>query len=296
MNVFSVIVTYNPDWQAVRLLSQQLSVSEVKTVIVDNSDVPSTNIMIDNCNILSLGDNKGIATAQNQGIDYCIEQSADIVVFFDQDSIISADFIEKLVEPIITGNESIVAPTFIDAEKGFFYPIVSVSKFGFRTKTIPSKHSPAFYTNTAISSGTAVKSSVFNIVGKMQDELFIDYVDTEWCLRCHHAGINVLILPDNQMVHSIGDKSFNVLGFTVPVHSPYRRYYRVRNSFEMLRLKHIPTLLGIREVIFSIIHQFLLVLSQQGKRKQYIKYGLIGVWHGIMGVQGKLENSNKTRK
>ena len=296
MNVFSVIVTYNPDWQAVRLLSHQLSESGGNIVIVDNSEVPSNNVIIDNCNILNLGENKGIATAQNQGIDYCMEQGADIIVFFDQDSTISGGFIEKLIEPIIMKNENIVAPTFIDAEKGFFYPIVSVSKLGFRTKITPSKSSATFYTNTAISSGTAVKASVFDIVGKMQDELFIDYVDTEWCLRCHHAGINVLILPDNQMVHSIGDKSFKVLGFTVPVHSAYRRYYRVRNSFELLRLKHIPTILGVREVIFSIIHQFLLVITQQGKRKEYIKYGLIGIWHGICGVRGKFENSKKMRK
>jgi rhamnosyltransferase len=298
MNVFSVIVTYKPDWLAVNLLCDQLSASMVTTVVVDNSevDVKGVTINLVNGKLLTLGENKGIATAQNKGIDYCIEKGADIIVFFDQDSVISDDFISKLVAPIMTKNENIVAPTFIDAEKGFFYPIVSVSRFGLRTKTTPAKHSPAFYTNTAISSGTAVKTSVFNIVGKMQDDLFIDYVDTEWCLRCHHAGIKVLILPDNQMIHSIGDKSFNVLGFTVPVHSAYRRYYRVRNSFELLRLKHIPILLGIREIIFSIIHQALLVLTQHGKRKAYIKYGLIGVWHGIIGVKGHLENRDKTRR
>lgn len=298
MNVFSVIVTYNPNWLAVNSLCDQLSASMVTTVVVDNSEVDVNGVTIPpvNCKLLSLRKNEGIATAQNKGIDYCIEQGADIIVFFDQDSVISDSFISKLIAPIITNNESIVAPTFIDAEKGFFYPIVSISRFGLRTKITPDKHSPAFYTNTAISSGTAVRTTVFSIVGKMQDDLFIDYVDTEWCLRCHYAGIKVLILPDNQMIHSIGDKSFNILGFTVPVHSAYRRYYRVRNSFELLRLKHIPILLGIREIIFSIIHQTLLVLTQQGKRKEYIKYGLIGVWHGISGVKGNLENRDKMRK
>lgn len=298
MKIFSVIVTYNPNWQAVNLLGSQLSASGVTTVVVDNSEAHVNGITMDtvNCSRLPLGENKGIATAQNNGIDFCIQQGADIIVFFDQDSVISNDFISKLIEPIINENENIVAPIFIDAEKGFIYPIVSVSKLGFRTKTVPTKTSHAFYTNTAISSGTAVKVSVFNTVGKMNDDLFIDYVDTEWCLRCHHADIKVLILPDNQMIHSIGDKSFNLLGFTVPVHSAHRRYYRVRNSFELLRFKHIPTLLGIREIIFSIIHQVLLVLTQKGKRKNYVKYGLIGVWHGITGSKGKLENIDEMKK
>jgi rhamnosyltransferase len=296
MKIFSVIITYNPNWQAVNSLCNQLLDSNVTPVVVDNSEKSSKLIDVKNFMFLPLGENKGIATAQNVGIDYCLEQSADIIVFFDQDSVISEKFIEKLIAPILNENENIVAPTFVDAEKGFIYPIVSVSKFGLRTKIIPSKSSASFYTNTAISSGTAVKTSVFNIVGKMLDNLFIDYVDTEWCLRCHHAGIRVLILPDNQMIHSIGDKSFNVLGFTVPVHSAYRRYYRVRNSFVMLRLKHIPIFLGIREVTFSIIHQLLLVLTQKGKRKEYIKYGAIGLLHGIKGSKGKLEYINKTGK
>ncbi len=296
MKIFSVVVTYNPDWVAVQQLANRLFSAGVQSIIVDNSEVEINNKTLDReyCTLLSLGENLGIASAQNKGIDYCLEKNADIIVFFDQDSVISDEFISKLVEPIMTQNENIVAPTFIDAEKGFFYPIVSISKYGMRKKVLPSKTSPSFHTNTAISSGTAVKSTVFDIVGKMKEDLFIDYVDTEWCLRCENFGIKILILPDNQMLHSIGDKSFNIAGFTVPVHSPQRRYYRVRNSFAMLRFKHIPIILGLREVSFSLIHQLLLIITQKGKRKEYAKYGIIAVWHGIKSVKGKFITKKKS--
>jgi rhamnosyltransferase len=296
MNVFSVIVTYNPNWQAVNLSCNQLLAANVTPIVVDNSEVNTNSMHVssEHCKFLILGENKGIATAQNVGIDYCIDKGADIIVFFDQDSVFSEDFISKLIAPIIIQNEDVVAPTFVDADKGFYYPIVSVTKHGVIKKTVSITNADPFYTNMAISSGTAVKVSVFNIVGKMLDGLFIDYVDTEWCLRCQQFGIKVLILPDNQMIHSIGDKSFKIFGFTVPVHSPYRRYYRVRNSFEMLRIKHIPILLGLREVLFSITHQLLLVLTQKGKRMAYLKYGSIGVLHGLKGIKGKLEYNNIT--
>jgi len=295
LKIFSIIVTYNPDWLAVNQLVEQLYSSGVYSVIADNSDdhVECKTLNAQYCNLISLGENIGIASAQNRGLDYCLENYADIVVFFDQDSVISNDFISKLVEPIINQNENIVAPTFVDADKGFVYPIVSVSKFGFRTKIIPNVSSLPFHTNTAISSGTAVRASIFNIVGHMKDDLFIDYVDTEWCLRCQKSGFEVFILPNNQMIHSIGDKSFNLFGFTVPVHSPYRRYYRVRNSFEMMKMKHIPILLGLREVAFSLIHQLLLVITQKGRRKVYIKFALLGIWHGLKGIKGKLELREK---
>lgn len=80
-----------------------------------------------------------------------------------------------------------------------------------------------------------VSKEVFEIVGMMDEELFIDYVDTEWCLRCLNYGILVHIIPDIEMVHAIGDKSVKICGINIPIHSPVRRYYRVRNAFLLLR-------------------------------------------------------------
>ncbi|HFR6094685.1 TPA: rhamnosyltransferase, partial [Shigella flexneri] len=110
-----------------------------------------------------------------------------------------------------------------------------------------------FKSSVTISSGTMVSKEVFEIVGMMDEELFIDYVDTEWCLRCLNYGILVHIIPDIEMVHAIGDKSVKICGINIPIHSPVRRYYRVRNAFLLLRKNHVPLLLSIREVVFSLI-------------------------------------------
>lgn len=58
-----------------------------------------------------------------------------------------------------------------------------------------------------------IRRSVFERVGVLDERLFIDYVDTEWCLRCAAQGITVRIIPAASMTHSIGDKSPSLAGF-----------------------------------------------------------------------------------
>lgn len=61
--------------------------------------------------------------------------------------------------------------------------------------------------------------------------IFIDYVDTEWCFRALSKGYKLYMSEKAVMRHSVGDDTINLLNFKIPVHSGYRRYYRVRNLF-----------------------------------------------------------------
>lgn len=81
----------------------------------------------------------------------------------------------------------------------------------------------------------------------MDESLFIDYVDTEWCLRAIAKGYKVYAATSAKMSHAIGDKAIKVLAWHVPVHSAFRRYYRLRNGLLLARMKHIPPLIKVRE-------------------------------------------------
>ena len=84
------------------------------------------------------------------------------------------------------------------------------------------------------------------------------------------------------MEHAIGDKIINLMGLNIPVHSPKRRYYRIRNAFFLFRLPYIPKTLAIREIIFNNIRQ--IILLPLGKnRKENIKYWFAGIKDGIQG-------------
>lgn len=281
----AIIVAFNPCYERLHNLALKLQESNCDVIIIDNSPTSDAFFNDKFFTYVWMQGNKGIAEAQNVGINYSLSHGYNYTIFFDQDSVIDTDFIRCLLEPMKANNYKICAPVFFDEKKGFEYAITHVDKNGRRTKLYSKDKNHSFVSSVVISSGTLVKNEVFKIVGLMDSGLFIDYVDTEWCLRCFYNDILVNIIPEARMKHSIGDNSFNIFGFCVPVHSPTRRYYRIRNSFHLLRYKHVPKLLALREIIFSFVHSMLIIVFQQQK-SAYIKTFFAGVKDGIMNVRG----------
>ena len=75
----------------------------------------------------------------------------------------------------------------------------------------------------------------------MFDEgLFIDSVDSEWCLRCRSKQIPIHVVPAAVMRHRVGNRSIRLGRFTILQHNPTRCYYQLRNCFHMMRRKHVP--------------------------------------------------------
>jgi rhamnosyltransferase len=284
LSTFAVIVTFNGDWDNVAMLASSLVDDGVGYIVVDNGS--ADHQALGSMNTVFLGENLGIAAAQNVGIQHCLERGAEVIVFFDQDSVIKSGFIAALIEPILQNAAFITAPVFYDTKKGFGYPIVKFSRHGFRTKFRPDSMSAPVVTNVVISSGSAVSVDVFRAVGLMNAKLFIDYVDTEWCLRCFSKGFTVLVNPAVRMEHSIGDTTIVIGRFKIPVHSPLRRYYRIRNSFLLLRLPHVPKVLVFREIIFSLAHQMVIILVSK-KPLAYMKYAFFGIVHGLANRGGR---------
>jgi len=55
----------------------------------------------------------------------------------------------------------------------------------------------------AISSGSLMTFRTFEKIGRFREELFIDYVDTEYCMRAGRFGIPVVAAKDAGIVHSL---------------------------------------------------------------------------------------------
>ena len=98
-----------------------------------------------------------------------------------------------------------------------------------------------------------VNSKIFKDVGLMKDGFFIDYVDTEWCLRCKSKGISIFVIPDAIMNHKIGSNSIKLLNKIVILHDDTRYFYQLRNSFLLLRYNYIPKLYAFIEIFKTLI-------------------------------------------
>lgn len=291
--VFAIIVTYNAMPAHVLRLTSSLAGQVDGIIVVDNgsANLAALRMLVEGdprIALIALAQNMGIAFAQNAGIAHARQEKAQYLIYFDQDSLITEAFVQPLKAAFISLSAShkvaLVAPVFKDEKNGFFYPLICLNRYGRRRRIIPTGHETApIPVSIAISSGTFTSMAVMDEIGGMRSEFFIDYVDIEWCLRAVNAGYALFAIPAVCMLHSIGDRSIPFLKWRLVIHSEWRRYYRIRNGFWMLRLPHVPALLALREVSINIVHQGVLLLTQKNRTLQ-LKHFLRGVRDGLRGI------------
>lgn len=288
MLIYSVIVCYKPDLSNLIALCESLSRNFSKVVIVDNTEDSYLSPSIDNSKyvLIELNENTGIAYAQNIGIEHALKNGAEVVVFFDQDSKIKEGFLTELVRPFEKCDVGITAPVLFDDAQNFEFPSLRLNSLGLLTRSYLENQIEPYLIDVTISSGTAVTAEALRIAGVMDEDFFIDFVDTEWFLRCKKLGIPTKIVPQAMMRHSIGEKSINLYFIRIFIHSPIRCYYRIRNSFIFFKKEHVPVLLALKEVLSAIVHHLFLLFFVQSK-KEYLRNYRDAIVDGLRGVTGK---------
>jgi rhamnosyltransferase len=131
-----------------------------------------------------------------------------------------------------------------------------------------------------IASGILIRVSVLDKVGLMRSDFFIDYIDIEWGLRAKHFGFDSFGVCAAHMEHQLGDAPIHWFGRKIPMHSPLRHYYHVRNAILMYFDRRFP-------LNWKIVDGQRLVLkfgfySLFGRpRLEHFKKMSKGIYHGI---------------
>ncbi len=237
--VVAVIVTYNPDYSLLEQNISSLSKQVDRIIIVKNSGEEFDNRI---CNSLvekiQLKTNFGIAYAQNRGIEKAIDFGANFVLFSDQDTIFPDDYIKKCIE-IYENNKSsykiaAVVPLFFNENKQELSRVMIT-----KTKAISPETNKIYSLAHAISSGSFIPVSVLKVIGFMNERMFIDYVDNEWCWRATREGFSIICDTGLVISHSMGDNYKKVLGRKFVVYSNFRNYFFIRNSYYLLFHSHL---------------------------------------------------------
>lgn len=287
MNIYSVIVCYRPEVPQLFQLCANLLAEGSKIILVDNTETPylADQHRPAGCQLITLGFNSGIAHALNVGIAVAVTASADVIAFFDQDSKIGQGFLRALVAPLNVGTPDIVSPLYYDDTSNAELPSVRVNRYGVSRTVHRGDSSIPYPVDVVISSGTTATREVFEVAGTLDEGLFIDFVDTEWCLRCRSKQIPIRVVPSAVMHHRIGSRSINLGITTILVHSPIRCYYQLRNCFHLFRRRHVPILFALKETISVFLSRALLFLIV-GDKLNYGKAYLCALRDGIAGVTG----------
>lgn len=288
-----IIVTYEPELEHLNQFAEKAEAAGFIPIIVDNSEkqrVKSEQVS-ENSIIIGLQGNQGIAAAQNRGISYALQMGADIIGFFDQDSLADAQLIEKLTAFVVQNGNCVAAPVALEKDTYAEYPVQRLNRWGYPKDVFVKDASEAQKVDLVISSGMMTTREVIEKVGNYDEDFFIDFVDIEWCLRCKKAEIPIYVLPEAVLLHKIGSKNIKIDGMEITVHSPTRTYYKVRNSFLML-YKKMGFVFSVRQILPAVVHNLLLIFKVENKRT-YLKYYFKGILHGIFGVRGKYQEGKK---
>ena len=282
MRIFSIIVCFNPDIESLKKLVESILDQSSEVVIVDNS---SSKKLIDlgNCKIISLNSNKGISYAQNRGIEYAKKKSSDIFVFFDQDSEINKNFFKSLMKKMDLDIMSVFSPLVIDKKTDKILPSVNLNRFGITSKVFYNRSSSFNRVDLIISSGSAINRKALDCVGLMDENLFIDFVDTDFCFRCIKKNIPIYIMPEAILKHSIGQSKYTFFNLTFFKHDNERIYYQVRNCIYFFKKKYVPKLFVLKEFFSILFHSFFLIFLSNDKMG-FLRNFFLGFKDGLVFI------------
>ncbi|RLQ05542.1 glycosyltransferase family 2 protein [Geobacillus sp. FSL K6-0789] len=302
-NVCAVVITYNPDPKFF-LKCINSYINQVKEVIiVDNGS--STEIReqlinsLRNRNVSFIFNetNMGIAAALNQGIRLAIDKGFEWVITFDHDTEVKNDMLEKMFDVyekyLDKDKVGILAPNYIDINTKDSMRFVIKDKWKF--KRIKAK-GHFIEPLTVITSGSLMKTKVFENVGPFKEEMFIDYVDNEYCLRLTQMGYKIYIITDALMFHRLGEKRIIRIGsltFIPSNHSVLRKYYVARNRIYTYKRYALSNLNWFMYDIMSFFYDIFKVIMFEEPKILKLKYIFKGIYHGFFDKLGKYNGSIK---
>lgn len=161
-------------------------------------------------------ENLGIAKALNQMFEYAKEYGYNWVLTLDQDSVCPSNLMEEYKKYTDVAGVGILSPKIVDRN--------------FEKSTEAEQIYD--YVDKCITSASLTSVDTWEKVGGFWEYLFIDFVDHDFCAKCKKQDIKILRVNSVELLHELGNGvHHNFLGRRVTAlnHSPFRKYYMVRN-------------------------------------------------------------------
>jgi rhamnosyltransferase len=296
-SVCAVIVTYRPDNARLSAILSALGGTVEAIVVVDNASAGLDEGRLRDAYppliVKRLESNKGIAAAQNEGVALARRMKCRYVLFLDQDSLPQPGLVSSLraaLERLQASGYQVggVGPQVRLPGSPAASDFCRFGWFGLRPVRCAAE-AAIVECDLLLSSGTLIPVEVMEKVGGMEEGLFIDLVETEWCLRARSKGYGLFGVCGAVLEHRLGEAHSRIwLGRwrQFPRHKPFRYYYIFRNSLLLFSREYARPkwmwyqlqwlgALFLRRGIFNRQHS--------GELGMMLK----GIRHGMRGITGK---------
>ena len=218
MKIEGVVVLYNPNKNIIDNIKTYIN--EVETLYVidnssekDNSLINEIKQLSQKCLYIDNFSNKGIAYALNMGVKLAIKESSDWLLTMDQDSKFEKNDLFKLIESIDEDDIQNI---------GIISPLHNINEHNMNSDN----------NHITMTSGNLLNLHILEKIGFFLEDLFIDSVDTEYCLRLYEHGYRIKRNHAVLLNHNLGEQKVYTLlwkKYTSSNHNAIRRYYMMRN-------------------------------------------------------------------
>ncbi|MDB6115686.1 MAG: glycosyl transferase family 2 [Lacunisphaera sp.] len=288
--VCAVFITYHPGPEVIANL-RAVRPQVRRMIVVDNESSAASRAFLSGAfagdaavELLFNAENRGIATALNQGIARAVAAGHDWIATFDQDSTAPDGYIAGLLAGGTdypgTRRIAILAPLYRDRHLGMVFSPGGPLPAGSRD-TVP--------VSVTATSGNLVAAAAWREVGGFREDLFIDCVDFEFCLRCRRAGWLVLEVRTVLLEHAAGRWQQRRWLWKNPRFNDYpavRRYYQARNRLIVLvRYLGFDPRWVLRDA-WGYGCDFLKLLLFCGERGPKLRATATGFWDALTGRRG----------
>jgi rhamnosyltransferase len=286
--VAAVVVSYFPDEGFADRIAR-VAAQVCRVIVVDNGSSGAPRERLDGLaregriELVALGENLGLGAALNRGLERALDAGLEWALTLDQDTTPRDGMIAGLAR---------VYEDFPGRDRvgiiGANYEERGTGTTAFRRRAAPAGSFAVV--DEVITSGSLVSLRAFVAVGPFREDLFIYYVDHEFCKRVRDAGYLVLLTRDVLMIHATGSASRRRVLFREVVTHDYpawRNYYIVRNAVAIASEQAFsdPRWAAYRLWVLAKRSTSTLLLEQG--RLEKLAYMARGLRDGILGRLGK---------
>jgi GT2 family glycosyltransferase len=245
--------------------------------VVDNASTDRTleelNQWQSSCiKLICNGDNCGFAEGSNQGIRAALEEKCDAVLLINNDTEFDSALVETLVDGLNQYQCSVITPKILlhpavsrdsscgqgtiwsagggfnpfKGYAGFHYGVGQVDRGQFdRPRKVD--HAPGCC--------ALIRSSVFSLIGFMDERYFVYLDDSDFCFRAKAAGVKVMYQPSAVLFHKAS-------ALTGGAQSDFSVRFRTRNQTYFM-LKHLGWLRNLYYLPLFQLHQLMKLITRQ---------------------------------
>lgn len=244
----------------------KITYSNYKIIVVDNNSENDELEKLkknysDKVQIIPCKENLGYAGGNNVGIKFSFEEKADFVLLLNNDTTVEPNFLEPLVNKIISSEQiGITAPQINYFNEPHIVwsaggKISWLKGSGFAESNKMETEADKSDKQVSFVSGCCmlVKREVFLNVGLFDENYFLYNEDSDLCLRTLKSGYEIYISPQSKIYHKVNSSTEKKLLLLPLYYTTRNRLYFAKKNFRKiyyLTFIYIFTTMAVKSLVW----------------------------------------------